>query len=250
MIKIMWLLLVCFSLSLTEDLHGQVKNLVFVCEENEDLTVAIECFNLLEKKLPVKLTINRMPWKRCLEVELKMGKADGAFLASYKKEREEFGRYPLTEDGKLDDDKRYNTSGYVFYRLKKSDVEWNGKEMKNLSKPIGAHLGYSVVGELRSKGYEVEEAPTTLANMKKLVAGRIDLFAEIEEKGNQLLEENPDLSRQIEKIPIPYSSKPYFLMLSHQFVSANPELAKKIWDTVKHTRENEYKVIYRKYMQE
>ena len=37
-------------------------------------------------------------------------------------------------------------------------------------------------------------------------------------------------------------------MLSHQFVSKNPELAQKLWDKCKELREREYPKILRRYL--
>jgi polar amino acid transport system substrate-binding protein len=46
----------------------------------------------------IKIIIKRLPWKRAFEGELKTGSADGLFGASYKKEREPFGAYPMNGD--------------------------------------------------------------------------------------------------------------------------------------------------------
>ena len=243
--KLAWIAL---AIALTATASAQERiTLRLVCDETADLRVAVECMMLLETRVPVKVVIERMPWKRCLEVELNGGSADGAFLASYQASREEFGVYP-TKDGKPDADRRYNRAGYFFYRLKGSAVTWDGVSLGNMTRPIGAQRGYSIVEDLRKAGYTVEEGVGTLADLQKLAAGRLDLVAAIEEMADQVLLDYPDLAARIEKVEIPYSAKPYYLMLSHQFVTAHPDLARAIWDAVKSIRENEYLAVYSKYM--
>ena len=133
---------------------------------------------LLETRLPIDVEIVRMPWRRCLEVELRQGLADGAFLASYQAEREQYGAYPRL-DGLLDSERRYNNAGYFCYRRRNSAVSWDGRTVAGLNRAIGAPRGYSVVQDLRAAGYTVEESDNTLADLRKLNAGRLDLVAAV-----------------------------------------------------------------------
>lgn len=240
----------------------KVTDLVFVYEDKEVFPgylgnsdkidyskpgMAVDGFLMLEKILPVKISFKRMPWKRCLESELKNGTVDGAFLASYKKEREVFGRYPTTKDGKIDESRRWETSVYVFYKLSGSKVSWDGNKIFNLVNPIGAPQGYSIIGDIEKMGYKVDTSEKTFSDFQKLINKRIDLAAELESQGDYVLENNPKISQEIEKIPVPIASKPYYLMLSHQFYEKNPKLAEKIWDAVRDIREKEYKNLMKKY---
>ena len=209
--------------------------------------MAVEGLKLLENYLPVKISFKRMPWKRCLEAELKNGTASGCFLASYKKEREDFGRYPTTKDGKVDDSRRWENSVYVFYKLKSSNVSWDGKSIMNIINSIGAPQGYSIIGDIEKMGYKVDAGEKTINDFQKLINKRIDLTAELEMQGDYVLETNPEMNNLIEKISIPIVSKPYYLMLSHQFYNKNPKLAEQIWDTIKIIREKEYKNLMKKY---
>ncbi|MBF0227897.1 MAG: hypothetical protein HQK76_20820 [Desulfobacterales bacterium] len=59
--------------------------------------ISIELLKLLETKLDIEIDFVRMPWKRC-QMDLKSGTLDGIFNASFKKERTEFGVYPMKND--------------------------------------------------------------------------------------------------------------------------------------------------------
>ncbi|OHD19564.1 MAG: hypothetical protein A2086_14445 [Spirochaetes bacterium GWD1_27_9] len=242
-------------------LNAETVNLIFVYEDKQSFPdfigngdninwdkpgVAVECMKLLEKKLDIKITFKRFPWKRCLEVMLKDGKSDGVFTASYKKEREEFGVYPK-KNGLIDESRKYNKTNYCFYKLKESKITWDGKEIKNLSKKIGAPLGYSIVDDLKGMGYTVETSSSTANNLKELSVGILDLVAAWETEGDYLIEKSPEFNKNIEKLNPPIISKNYYLMLSHQFVNKNPQLAEKIWDALAEIRQKDYPNIVKKY---
>jgi polar amino acid transport system substrate-binding protein len=241
--------------------QSKQTEVVFVCEDKENFPdlmgngidilaqnpgVSVELIKKLEPMANIKITFKRMPWKRCLEVELKNGTADGAFLASYKTEREEMGTYPM-KNGKPDTDKRVTTTSYVFYKLKGSGIDWDGKALINFDGVIGAPAGYSIVGDLTGMGYKVIESDTSLKGLKQLLANKLALFATLDEQGDFILSKNAEFTGKIEKIKTPLASKPYYLMLSKQFVAKNPELSAKIWDSIKILREKEYSKLSLKY---
>lgn len=242
---------------------GQSKptEVIFVCEDKENFPdlmgngseilaqnpgISVEVLKKLEPMVNIKITFKRLPWKRCLEVELKNGTADGAFLASYKQEREELGMYPMI-NGKPDTDKRVTTTSYVFYRLKGSKIDWDGKILLNFEGLIGAPAGYSIVGDLTGMGYKVIESDNSIKGLKQLSDNKLALFSTLDVQGDSILKNDKDLSAKLEKIKIPFAAKPYYLMLSKQFVAKNPELSAKIWDSIKILREKEYPKIEARY---
>jgi polar amino acid transport system substrate-binding protein len=259
--KQVWNFVVLLLLLGSVSLFSQVKEIIFVSEDKENFPqqlgngseynavkpgAVIEFLKKIEPICNVKIKFPRMPWKNCLEDELKNNKADGAFLASYKKEREEFGVYPM-KDGKPDVDKRVTTISYILVKKKGSSINWNGKQITGLTGIIGAPLGYSIVGDLTGMGYKVKEISNAELGMRQLASGKLDLFAGLVEQNDYVLQKNPDLDKSLEIITMPLVSKPYYLILSKQFVAKNPDLANKIWDTIKTLRDKEYRKITEKY---
>jgi len=241
---------------------AEVKKMTFVCEDKEDFPslignkaelekvkpgVAVEVLHAVGKKLGINIVVNRVPWKRALELELNNNKVDGLFLASYKKEREAFGAYPM-KDGQVDKNRKFSTVTYVFYKLKNSEVKYDGNELKNFNGKIGSPRGYSIVEDLQKKGYTVDESDSTLTDMKKLSLGRVGVVVALELTGDHILEKNPNLSNVIEKITTPLTTKGYYFMLSHQFVKDNPALAEKFWTEIADTSEKNYKNLVNKYL--
>ena len=46
----------------------------------------------------------------------------------------------------------------------------------------------------------------------------------------------PDIANQLEELPLPLTEKSYYLMLSHQLLATQPELAQRIWKTMETVR--------------
>ena len=243
------LLMISIMLLLTVFLSA--KELICVCENVNDFPtvigdsekildtnpgMGIEAVYLLEKKLGVKITIKRLPWKRCLQ-ELKTGKADLLFTASFKEKRKEIGKYPEI-NGKVDPNRKFSSSSYAFYKLKSSPLDFTGKNYSTFTKLVGAPRGYSIVEDLKKKGLKIDEGPSTLIDFKKLMNNRIQAVAALELTGDFYLTSNPDLSAKIEKMKPLITEKPYYFMISHQFYNSNKELSEKVWDTIAEIRED------------
>lgn len=241
---------------------GPVQVLTLACEDKLDFPnvlgegqeietkkpgVSIEFVQRLGEELGLQVVIKRLPWKRALELELARGAIDGLFPASYRKDREVFGAFPL-KDGKIEDARCMFVSAYCFYKLRASPLAWDGRSLRNLGGPIGASRGYSVVGDLQQMGYAVQESDDLRKDLVRLSLGWLGSVAALEPAGDFLLEGDPKLSHAIVKVQPPISTKHFFLMLSHAFVAANPELAQKLWDKCRELREREYPRILRKYV--
>lgn len=256
------ILMVLMILLLSISLHSNTITLNFVCEDQEDFPfvmgkgneiphhkpgAVIELLRLLEKESNIKINFVRVPWRRALESELKNGRADALFHASYRKDREEFGVYPM-KNNQIDESKKLFATTYSFYRIKGSNVNWDGKELKNFTGIIDAPRGYSIVNDLKNMSYRVDESESTTNGFQKLLADRVQLVAALEYTGDNLLSKNPEWAGKIEKIEIPITSRAYYLMFSHQFYDSNKELADQIWNTLVKIRDKELAEIINKYM--
>ena len=180
----------------------------------------------------VKFEFQSMPWKRCL-AQLADNQVDGAFAVSFNRARLGLGAYP---GGQVADPaKRMHIDRYVLLRRKGSQVDWDGKAFRNLDGRIGFQLGYSVGDFLRAQNVPVDEGsqrPTELA--QKLIAGRLGAAAMGGRDALRLM--RGPLAVELELLPVPLVEKNYYLVLSHAFVAAQPQLAQRIWDAVEQVR--------------
>lgn len=242
--KSFYLSFICAMLFICYGITANARDLSIACENKQDFPtvmgnntnvlkknpgMGVEAIYLLEKRLNIKIKIKRLPWKRCL-AEMEKGHVDGLFTASYKEKRKRFGRYPEI-DGKVDPSRRFTSASYALYRLKGSDVRYDGNNFHVKGK-VGAPLGYSIVDDLKKKGLIIDESPNTLNDFKKMVKGRIKAVAALEMTADYYLMVHQDLNEKIEKILPLIVEKPYYFMLSHQLYKENKALAEKIWDTI------------------
>ena len=239
-------------------LSAKIK-IVFACEDNENFPfytdngtainwekpgISVELVKLLESELEIEIEIVRFPWNRCLDTMGK-GKIDGTFQASFKKKRMKMGVYPMVGD-KPDISKRLCTVSYNLYKIKGSNLDWDGKKFINISGEIGAPFGYSIIDDIKKLGVGVDTSKNTETDFKKMQKNRIQGVAALKLSADFLIKSNSNF-HNIERIDKPIKTKPYYLMLSHQFVDKNPELANKIWDTIEKLRETKFEEISEKY---
>ncbi|WP_374362859.1 substrate-binding periplasmic protein [Pseudoduganella danionis] len=188
--------------------------------------------NMVEQRLNLRFEYQSIPWKRCL-AQLKANAVDGAFAVSYKPDRRELGEYPGGQV--IDASKRMHIDSYMVLRRKGSKVEWDGKSFRNLQGAVGFQLGYSVGDVLRGLNVEVDEGSQCADELaRKLIAGRVAAAAVGGSDAHSLM--HGPLAGQLEQLPIPIIEKPYFLILSHGLVAADPQLAERIWRTVEEVR--------------
>ena len=196
--------------------------------------------NLVEmaaQKVGIKAEMLATPWKRCM-TEIGYETQAGGFAASYNLERASFAAYPMA-DGKPDVTRRMRFDSYALYRLKGSQVKWDGKQLSNLKGPIGVQLGYSIAVDLRKMGAEIDESHVGAElQMRKLLAGRVDLVALLTLDGDTLLE-NSAFSSKIERLSLPLVERPYFLIFNKDYYSRNKKLVDDLWAALAQVRESE-----------
>ena len=190
--------------------------------------IAVDIIVRAAKNLGHTVQFIRVPNKRVL-LTVQSGKADGAFIFSYKQEREQYGLYPM-KHGKPDSDLRIASMSYYFYALAINNMKWDGKTLTGSNRHVGANTGYSIVADLKRMGYKVEEAKTTQQNFQKLKSNRFGVLAaqSITADAYLIFEQNT----AVERLEPPLKTKDYFLMLSHQFYKKYPHKAKQLWQEV------------------
>ena len=196
--------------------------------------LALDVLNHVGKILNLDIEYVRLPGKRVLE-EVSAGNVDGGFIFSYNTQRAQYARYPMKED-KPDGTKRIATIGYYFYTLEGQAVDWDGEHFAQSDYKIGAHLGYSIVKDLQNKQLKVHEVKTTEQLFSMLKLGRLPVIAVQDTMAQQFL--SVQGITNIEQVNPAIKTKDYFLVLSEQFLEANPQTAKDIWDQIEVVRDS------------
>jgi len=205
--------------------------------------LSVELAKLIEEHLDVKIKFVRFPMKRLRLVQMKEGMIDGTFIVSYSKSREkEWASYPK-KNGQVEIDKRITTLRYVLYKLKDTDIDWDGKKFYNIKNVIGAPRGWSIAKNLKEMGVPVKEVSENRNLFKMLASKRIDGVATLETSGDPVVESDPQF-KNIIKVKAPIKEKYYYISLSHKFVKTHPKLAEAIWNVMPKIRASKkYKEI-------
>ena len=194
----------------------------------------IELYRLVAKGLNLELRMVRLPWTRCLS-DLKHGRVDGIFPASFKPERLSLGRFP-TKNGEIDPIRKSRDSAYFLYTTMASPLGWDGDAFVNMHlmkrQTVGVPLGWSIATDLRRKGIDLLEKPRPLELLKILKKGGLAGVVCLDTVIDAYIAQAPDRFSGIRKIYPPVAEKTYYLILSHDFVSRHPDLSEKIWDSI------------------
>ncbi len=189
--------------------------------------MAVELMQMAAAVLGLDLELGRLPNRRVMPA-VADGVADCAFALSFLPERAAVAVYP-TSNGRLDRQRRIGSSAYVVYRRAGSAVGWDGRRFSGLDDgAVGINAGFAARDDLLRMGVRVDEADSTASNMRKLAAGRIAAYVVHAAIGDDYLARIP--STGIEKLPVPFQEKDYYVVLSKRFVAENAELAERLWD--------------------
>lgn len=202
-----------------------------------------ELWQRAAKQSGLKIKILRMPSLRILS-ELEKGTTDAAAGFSYREDRAKFAAYPM-KDGKPDPSKRVMSFRYHVYRLKGTQVNWDGKKFSNLKGPVGVRLGTSIADDLKKMGIEVDTVKSPIQNLDKLARGRIEAIVGGQEQMDHLISQRN--YKNIEKLPRPVVEKAYYLIFNKEFMKKNPAAAEKIWAKIGELRDKTYAELLPKY---
>jgi polar amino acid transport system substrate-binding protein len=89
-----------------------------------------------------------------------------------------------------------------------------------------------VAKRLEALGARVEQENDLPGGMRKVLAGRLEAYAELENMAASVIARHPAEMREIVKLQPPLRQEPYYLVLSKGFQAREPALAERIWDAV------------------
>ena len=192
--------------------------------------LTIQMLRMASERANAPIEFSRTPWQRGLYL-IQTGQADAIFASSFVEERQRYGVYPL-KDGRPDTRRKLFEQSYALFIRGESEVGWDGEALTNLHAPVGATPGYAVVPVLRAMNVPVEEEPSHIANLRKLAAGRLDAYAELESQIRPILQSDKAEFGSIYQLSPPVLTRPYYLMFSKVFYSKTPDVAERIWDAI------------------
>ncbi|WP_434632095.1 substrate-binding periplasmic protein [Chromobacterium sp. CV08] len=198
---------------------------------------------MVGRKLGIVIDTKPMPWLRCMH-EVQDGRIDGLYKIRFTPERLQLGAFPM-QDGQPDPALRMMTDSYSLYRLKGSNLRWDGRIISHADKGIAAQAGFAVVDQLQQMGLHVDNSSrSATAILYKLLLGRTDGAALQTGEADHALSSDPALRAGLEKLEPPLQITPYYLIFSHRFFQQHPDTVRLIWQTVATVRSSpEYRAL-------
>ena len=206
--------------------------------------IAVELLTLAASKMGCKIEWKRLPGRRALR-ELESGAVHAMLLLSYNKERAAYAVYPMVGDTP-DPTFSLATLSYSVYVKNGSAFKWEHKQFTPARAIVGTNAGYSVADEVRKLGPTVEETPSTANNLQKLAMGRIAAYVGQDLQVDLVLEDTHLTG--VQKLPVPFSSKDYYLPFSKQFFDKSPASATQLWKQIAEARKTHGKALAKKYL--
>ena len=153
--------------------------------------LVVEIIREIFHRMDVPVSLELAPWKRVLKLA-ETGRADGVMLVMHSQERESY--LALTES--LFDE----CETLAFHKDRLAGFTW-----RTFSDLIPYRIGlvdgyaynHALTEAVKELGLNVEYSSSTLANMRKLLAGRVDLIVESELVLKQHLAKYPDLRQNL-----------------------------------------------------
>lgn len=186
------------------------------------------------RALNIQAEFVNFPWKRCIAL-LNAGEVDGIFAAIWQKAREAWGVFPKTGQ---QPDSRYSLwrVQYQVYTHKDSSLTWDGKSFSNIKTGIAAPLGYIAEQKLKQMGVLSRNSYTPNEGLRLVGLNRLDGFVVESNIGDHIVHDL-NIQDEVMTLPTPFMTADWYLPLSHQWVSRQPELAQRFWQKLAEIRE-------------
>ena len=193
-----------------------------VSTPSEKPGAAIEILQELDDMISnVQIQLVREPWKRCLN-HLRQGKVD-ALIARHSLDREEFAKYPKTRNNKLDNECAISSTSTCFIHKKNVPLKWDGQELLvEMPQGISVSRGYSLVKDLKNKGFQIYETVSVKQAHELLFNDRVGISL------SDCKHKNLPINYIENKKPIVENYG--YLVFSHQFYSLYPKLSEDLWN--------------------
>jgi len=95
------------------------------------------------------------------------------------------------------------------------------------------------VEDLKKMAVPVREIPMHGNSPDMLLKNRLSGIVTLATTFDEYLNRQPEKYKNIVKVEPPIWEKPYYLMLSHKFVSENPQLSGQIWNAIHEIKQSQ-----------
>lgn len=176
---------------------------------------------------PVHIVIKRRPPNRQL-AELGTGLLDVLPGFAFSANPGDQLAFPM-KDGRADPELAVMTDTVSLYvRADDWNARWDGVTLSGTGPLVGSSTGGTVTAQIgRAHGWNIESAPTPRDDLRKLIAGRIDVILEPDVVLGPYLVGADALA--VRKLMPPAQITNRYAPVSHRFYAAYPEFTERFW---------------------
>ncbi|MDL2356407.1 MAG: hypothetical protein QFF03_14230 [Pseudomonadota bacterium] len=176
---------------------------------------------------PVRIVIKRRPPNRQL-AEVATGLLDVLPGFAFSDNPDDQLVFPM-KDGRAAADLAVLTDTVSLYvRAGERNVRWDGATLSGTGRLVGSSTGGAASAQMaRARGWQIESAPTPQADLRKLIAGRIDVILEPDMVLGAYLRGTDALA--VRKLLPPAQVTHRYAPVSKRFYAAHPEFTERFW---------------------
>ncbi len=174
-----------------------------------------------------RIVIKRRPPNRQL-AELESGLLDVLPGFAYSDNPDDQLVFPM-KGTHVDQDLAVMTDSISLYaRADDDSVQWDGKTLRSAKPLVGSSTGGAATARIaRSHGWDLETAPTPQADLRKLIAGRIDVIMEPDVVLDRYLVGADALA--VRKLSPPVQVTNRYAAVNKRFAATYPEFTSRFW---------------------
>ncbi len=207
--------------------------------------ILLELIRHLEQDFSMSLTLQSMPWKRCL-LMLEAGEVDGAFAVIWSSERDKRYAFPKNSEGNVDSQKRFWRVKYPVFVRQDGELFWDGKDFRGLRYGLSAPVGYLAHQKLLKLGANYTHELDLELGLQLVSLGRLDGYIVEQNIGMQAVRK-----LKLDNVHTPFEEAFMFadlyIPLSKSLLRSRSQLAKTFWESLAIVRERYLDQLLRAY---
>jgi hypothetical protein len=168
---------------------------------------------------------------RC-RAEIALNMAHAFPTTPYIPELQQIVDFPM-RDGAADPARATMHARILLYRRTGTAITWDGVRLGGLARPVLVPTGSMLIPPfLKALGAPMDQNGQSMAiNFVKLMAGRSDSLAGLEEEGERLLRD-PRFAGKIEALPLPLFEQTYYLAVAKAYRADHGPEVEAMWDAI------------------
>ncbi len=170
------------------------------------------------------------PWRRCL-ADVKDNRVDAIAPVIWSHARQALGHFPMDDSNQLAAKAALLSVEYAVFTHRDSPLIWDGERFTGIRYGVAAPLGHLAHRRLKHMGVLPASAFTVADGLTMVSRGFLDGFV-AESLSGRFIANKQGFDSLIVEADQPFLSTELYLVFSHGYAEAQPQLMNKIWESL------------------